>query len=102
MGIWLALVVLDSTFLVYSLAYYWLAVVVGVVALVDVGVVDLALDFLAYLVADSFQRGDDLDVEKRLEGALPGQDCSLYSAINFALQNGRSGKVPLGIREYNT
>ena len=87
--------VLDSNFLVYSLAGSRVVAVAGVVAVVDVGVGGLALDLLAYLVVDSFQRGDDLDVEKRLEGALPGQDCSLYSAINFALQNGRSGKVPL-------
>src|SRR3989344_3400610 len=78
LGIWLALalVVLDSNFLVYSLVGNRVVVVAGLVAVVDVGVVDLALDLLAYLVVDSFQRGDDLDVEKGLEGVLLGKDCS--------------------------
>lgn len=66
----MAVVVLVSARLVYSLGGSGVVGMAGVVAVVGVGVVDLALDLLAYLVADSFQRGNDLDMEKRLEGAL--------------------------------
>lgn len=52
LGIWLAVavVVLDSLGLVHPLADYCLAVVAHLVGVVDVGVVDLPLVFLAILV----------------------------------------------------
>lgn len=52
----LALVVLDPPSLVDSLAHHQLAMVAGLVALVDLDLVVLALAFLALLVDHRFQR----------------------------------------------
>ena len=62
LGIWLALalVVLDSNCLVYTLALDWLAMVAGLVGLVGMVVVDFSLDFLGILVDNFIQRGCDL------------------------------------------
>lgn len=46
----MAVVVLDSLNLVYSLGDYWLVVVAGLVGLVGLDLVDFSLDFLDFLV----------------------------------------------------
>ncbi len=55
LGLWLAvaLVVLAALVVVYTLAGSRLVLVVGLVAVVDLGVVDLALAVLAFLVGNS-------------------------------------------------
>ena len=54
-----ALVVLDSALLVYTLAYYRLAVVACLVGLVGVGMVAFSMDFLVILVGYCFQGTDN-------------------------------------------
>lgn len=56
----MALVVLDSTLLVYTMAYYCLAVVAYLVGLVDMDLVAFSMDFLVILVGHHFQGTHDL------------------------------------------
>lgn len=62
----MALVVLDSNFLVDSLVNYRLEMVACLVAVVGLGLVDIPLDFLDILVADCIQRSDNLDLEEKV------------------------------------
>ena len=61
-----ALVVLDSNFLVDSMVNYRLEMVACLVAMVGLGLVDLPLDFLDIMVADCIQRSDNLDLEEKV------------------------------------
>ena len=61
-----ALVVLDSNFLVDSMVNYRLEMVACLVAMVGLGLVDIPLDFLDILVADCIQRSDNLDLEEKV------------------------------------
>lgn len=69
LGLWLALavVVLDSNYLVYSLARHCLVVVAGLVVLVDLDLVDLPVGFLAILVDNYLQGSSGLVLAQEIE-----------------------------------
>ncbi len=66
LGFWLALamVVLDSPLLVYTMADYRLGMVAGLVVLVGLAMVALPVGLLAVLVGGYIQRSHDLAVEQ--------------------------------------